>query len=289
MKKTKLLVLLPLLALGGLSACSGNDGIIEYGCDKTYHWIIGDEAAKAKHTFEDEPNKKIESTCKENGKTYKICTECGFEKVDDLKLVDHVLSIDESLTVPATCSAEGTKIEKCANCDFTHTIPIAKTAHTFGAGVEKTEGGKTFLEFECSSCHAKGNNLVSFASVESSGDTATSGKMPDTNGEFVSWKVSLPAGQYDVYFSAKFSPSGANYAFSGSNSRGIEVKYNDELVDFDGTKTAENYGLTTTGYKEFTFFKITATGGIDTLAIQNPFYRLVFDVASDIVFRPVAQ
>lgn len=302
MKKGKILsILLPMFVLGGLTACGGTteqsgetqkeenkeEEKTTYQNDKTYHWTKDDKSDKVKHEYEDEPNKTVQATCTSKGKTFQKCKVCNYEKETEVKMLDHDLVVDEAASKASTCGEAGKKVEKCKNCEFTKSTDLPTSAHTFGAGVEKTEGGKTFLEFECSTCHQKGNNLVSFASVQVDGDTATSGKFPTTDGAFGTWNVSLPAGEYNVYFTAKFSSSGANYAFSGSNSRGIAVKYNDVEVEFDGTKTAEDYGLSTSEFKEFTFFKITATGGNDVLALQNPYYRLVFDVASDIVFRPV--
>lgn len=288
MKKAKLLsILMPLFALGALSGCKPKEEGPAYSYDKTYHWVEGAEADKARHDYEDEPEKTVQPTCTEKGKTFELCKVCGYEKETPQNMLDHELIEDTEKSVPSTCSVAGKKVEKCKNCTFSKSTDLEKAGHAFGTGVEKTEGGKTFLEFECSTCHQKGNNLVAFNSIEVDGDTATSGKLPNTAGTFGSWKVCLPAGEYQVFFNAKFGDNGENRSFG--DSRGIEVKYNDSMVEFDGTKTAEDHGLTKTAFTRFSFFNIVATGGVDTLEIQNPYYRIVFDINSDIEFIPVVK
>lgn len=271
---------------GGGSSTGGDEKKPELKMDDKFHWYEGKEGEKEKHKFEYLEDKTVESTCTKKGSKTKKCTVCGKEVPEELNFANHVLSVDTNASTAATCSQDGSTVEKCANCEFTKTTPIDKTAHSFGEGVSKSDDAGNYLEFECATCHAKGTNRVAFNTVEVDGDTATSGKLPSTAGAFGTWKVSLPAGEYDVYLSAKYSSSGAGYKFAGENSRGIEVKYNDANVTFDGDATEVTYGLTTNSYTSFSFFKITATGGIDTLAISNPYYRLVFDVTSYITFIP---
>lgn len=292
MKKAKLLsILMPLFALGALSGCKPKEeeGPV-YSYDKTYHWVEGAEADKARHDYEDEPEKTVLPTCAEKGKTYELCKVCGYEKETPKNALDHELIEDTEKSVPSTCSVAGKKVEKCKNCSFTTTTDLEKTSHTFGEGVSKTDSAsRQYKEYECSICHTKTIKYsIKFNSFNSTNAPSASDdgyKLASSAGKPTSWNVSLEAGEYEVYFSAKYSSTGVGYSLDG---RGIAVKYNDTEVEFDSSLTEEDLGLSTTEYKEFSFFKITATGGQDVLSLENPYYRFVFEGAADITFVKVA-
>ena len=292
MKKAKLLsILMPLLTLGSLSACGPKEEPkTEYSYDKTYHWVEGAEADKAKHDYQDEPEKTIQPTCTEKGKTFELCKVCGYEKETPQNMLDHELVEDTAQGKAATCSEKGKIVEKCKNCTFTKTTDLEKTSHSFGEGVSKTDSAsRAYKEFECSICHSKTIKYsVKFNSFNSTNAPSASDdgyKLASSTGKPTTWNVSLEAGEYEVYFSAKYSSTGAGYSLDG---RGIAVKYNNTEVEFDSSLTEEDLGLSTDEYREFSFFKITATGGQDVLSLENPYYRFVFEGAADITFVKVA-
>ena len=289
MKKTKLLALLmPLLALS-MSGCGEEEKAPEYMHDKNNHWLVDaegnvQEGSKAKHDYEEVAEKAVAATCSADGKKVEKCKVCGEEKESKVNKLNHELVDDAASNVAASCSQEGKTVQKCKNCDYKKETPIAKTAHTLGAGVEKTEGGKTYLEYECSVCHQKTTNMIKFTEWESIVGTFESGKLSTEPFGIPTWNVNLPAGEYNVYFEAKYSSSGAG---KNMTDRSVAVTYNGADVSFDATLTEADLGLSTSEYREFTFFKITATGGNDKLTLQNPHYRFVFNPDGYIVFRPV--
>lgn len=296
MRKTKILsLLLPLLTFT-LVGCGEDSEQPEWEFDKTshFHLVVGEDgketkADKANHDYGEEVV-VTPATCTAKGKSTQTCKVCGFVKENDIKMIDHVLEDVPSEAVTADCSHPGKTVKKCKYCDFRDETVIPATAHTLsGQGTPKTIEGRDAIEYECSVCHQKSANMIAFMSMIDSSTTAeeSGGIKLSTGGEYISWNFCLPAGDYDVYFEAKYSSSGAGYSLTGSSSRGVDVQVNGTSITFDGTKTEVDLGLSTSEFKSFTFCTITATGGTDTLSLKNPYYRFVFDKVGYITFKPV--
>ena len=292
MKKIKVLSILMSLMAMGLAGCGNNGGgkAAKYGSDASGHWTLaadGTKGEKAKHDLKEDASKGKAATCKEAGEKVEVCSVCGYEKKTTVNKLAHTYVEDTAASQAATCSAEGKKVEKCSVCQDVKETPIAKSAHTLGAGTAKTDDkGREYTDFECSVCHATVSTRIAFNTFTIIGGDFKDGKISqDPVGE-IAWNVQLPAGDYDVFFEAKFSSSsGANRTFE---TRKVNLNYNGEDVEYDKNKTAEDVGLTSSGFNAFTFCTITATGGVDTMKLQNPNYRLVFDTEGYIVFKPVA-
>lgn len=328
MKKSKLFnLLMPLMAMS-LVGCgeTGTESESKYTRDATYHWIEDVENSKGEHQFEHNDAKSVPATCSAKGKDVETCKVCGYDKETDtaklrhkyvvdeaqttestcttagkkievceyckdvkttnLSLASHNMVDDPTATVTATCSQPGKTVKKCSNPGCTHTeeTPIEKTAHVLGTGTLKNDNGKEYYEYECGTCHNKVQNRVKFtewASIE--GEFDSENKLSTSPVGMPTWNIQLPAGEYAVYFEAKISTTGKTL-----KNRSVKVTFNGTEVDFDNTKTDEDLGLTTSGYSEFTFCNITATGGVDKITLQNPHYRFVFNPDGYVTFKPVA-
>ena len=282
---------MPLFAMS-LVGC-GEKGETEtnekFESDATNHWKVAEDGSKvdkAKHTFAEDTSKAKAATCSTEGEKVEVCSVCGYEKTSKINKLDHTYVEDTAASKAATCSTEGKKVEKCSACQDVKETPIAKTAHTLGAGTAKTDDkGREYTDFECSVCHQTVSTRIAFNTFEEISGTFAEGKIAKDGGE-IGWTFQLPAGDYDVYFEAKFSSSsGGNRTFE---TRKVVVSYNGNNVEYDTSKTAEDVGMNSSEYKACTFFTIKATGGVDKMTMQNPNYRLVFDTEGYIVFKPVA-
>lgn len=243
--------------------------------------------SKAAHTYVEDTAASEKPTCSKAGKKVEKCTVCGDVKETGFSKLEHTYVEDTSAKVNPTCSTEGKKVLKCSVCQDVKEITLPKSAHTLGTGTEKTENGRTFYEYECSTCHNKVSSMIKFNTYTVEAGSFADGKISKDPVGKIAWTFQLPAGEYDVYFEVKFSSSSsaANRTFA---SRKVELTFNDEPLTYDNEKTPEEVGMTSSGYTSCTFFKITATGGIDKLTISNPDYRLVFDDTGYINFKPVA-
>ena len=232
----------------------------------------------ANHTYVVDTAASSESTCKVAGKKVEKCSVCGNVKETTLSLAEHSYVEDTSQAAAPTCSQVGKKVEKCSVCDNVKETTIPKTAHTLGAGTAKTEDGKTYYEYECSTCHNKVESRVKISDAELiKGSMGTSGNDKgklSTDPGVAAWTFQLPAGEYDVYFDMNYSSSGEGKTLS---ERGVKVTLNGEDVTFDNTVSDDVIGTSTSEFKSVTFCSITATGGGDVITIQNPYYRYVFD------------
>ena len=246
------------------------------------------KVSKLDHTYVEDTAASQAATCSKEGKKIEKCSVCGDVKESAISKVAHTYVEDTSAYVAPTCGATGKKVEKCSVCDDVKETTLDKTAHTLGAGTAKTDDkGREYTEFECSVCHQTVSTKIAFNTYELITGTFDAGKISkDPVGE-IGWTFQLPAGNYDVFFEVKFSSSSsaANRTFA---SRKVVVSYNGSNLEYDNTKTPEDVGMTSSAYKSCTFFTITATGGVDKMTMQNPDYRLVFDVDGYIVFKPVA-
>jgi len=297
MKKLKVLsILMPLFGMS-LVGC-GEKGETEtngkFESDATNHWKVdaeGNKTEKAKHTFAEDASKAVAATCTADGEKVEICSVCGYEKKSKVNKLDHSYVEDTAASVASTCSVAGKKVEKCKNCTEKKETALPLAAHTLsGAGTAKADDkGREYTEYTCSTCNSVVSTRIAFNTFEVTKGTFDDGKISKepVEGE-IAWKVQLPAGDYDVYFEAKFSSSSsaANRSFE---TRKVNLNYNDVDVDYDKSKTAEDLGMSTSEYKAFTFCSITATGNVDTMKLSNPNYRLIFDTDGYIVFKPVAR
>ncbi len=299
MKKAKILsILIPLMAMG-LAGCGNSDAdengdtkvndITSYEKDNSSHWIVGPDGAagaKEKHTLVLDESKGTPATCKAKGEKVEVCSVCGYEKKTSTSKLDHNFVDDPASSQAATCSTDGKTVQKCSVCGEPKETPVPKLAHTLGAGTAKTDDkGREYTDFECSECHQTVSTRISFNTFEEISGTFEEGKIAKDGGK-IGWTFQLPAGDYDVFFEAKFSSSsGGNRTFA---TRQVVVTYNGNNVEYDTSKTAEDVGMNSSEFKACTFFTITATGGVDKMTMQNPNYRLVFDTEGYIVFKPVA-
>ncbi len=79
-----------------------------------------------------------DATCTEKGSVEAYCTvdECkAILDTLETEVLAHNYNVEQSRT-PATCSAEGTVIWKCATCDLTKTEKLPKLAHTYSPEVK---------------------------------------------------------------------------------------------------------------------------------------------------------
>lgn len=283
---------MPLFAMS-LAGCGNTDDKkddqkMEF--NTTNHWTVAEDGTvgeKAKHTFEEDKSKAKAATCSAEGEKVEKCTVCGYEKKTTLSKLSHEFVEDAAASTTSTCSVPGKKVEKCKNCTEKKETDLPLAAHTLsGAGTAKTDDkGREYTEYYCSTCRGVVSTRIAFNTFEVTQGSFESGKISqDPVGE-IAWNVQLPAGDYDVYFEAKFSSSsGANRTFE---TRKVNLNYNGVDVEYDKTKTAEDVGMNSSDFVAFTFCSITATGNVDTMKLQNPNYRLVFDTDGYIVFKPV--
>lgn len=293
MKKIKILSVLMSLMAMGLAGCGNNGGEKDatYGSDASGHWTVaedGTKGEKAKHDLKEDASKGKAATCKEAGEKVEVCSVCGYEKKTTLSKLSHEFVEDAAASTTSTCSVPGKKVEKCKNCTEKKETDLPLAAHTLsGAGTAKTDdNGREYTEYTCSTCHGVVSTRIAFNTFTVTAGEFKDGKISqDPVGE-IAWNVQLPAGDYDVYFEAKFSSSsGADRTFE---TRKVNLNYNGVDVEYDKTKTAEDVGMNSSDFVAFTFCSITATGNVDTMKLQNPNYRLVFDTEGYIVFKPVA-
>ena len=315
------------MSLFAMSLAGCGEDKPKYQYDAENHWVEGAEGAKVAHEFEDNEEKSTAATCLDKGIKVRTCKICGYDESTETKKLGHKYAVDNETSTASTCTVAGKKVEKCANCGDTKETPLSlashnmaedtaastqptcstpgtivkkcsnpgcshtesenvgTSAHNLGAGVAKDDNGKEYYEYECSTCHNKVQNRVKFtewASIEGEFDSENKLSTSPVVG-MPTWNIQLPAGEYAVYFEAKISTTGKTL-----KNRSVKVTFNGTEVNFDNTKTDADLGLTTSGYSEFTFCNITATGGIDKITLQNPHYRFVFNPDGYVTFKPVA-
>ena len=118
------------------------------------------------------------------------------------------------------------------------------------------------------------------------------GKLPNGQNnadKVLAYSVVAPkAGKYQLLVKAKFSAG--QYALNNSNgdadTRGIFVKLNGEDVDIMGSRNGEDCGMNDSTFEYFVLapeLNLRGPGQEDTFTFGNPYYRLVFDLESDII------
>ena len=125
---------------------------------------------------------------------------------------------------------------------------------------------------------------------DSEGSIDDNGKLPTSAGKSVTYNVkAAKAGLYQMIMKGKVSSSGDSYSFAGSSSRGIKVSVNgdEEQANVYGDRMYDDAGLDHDDFNEFVLAVVILTGGEDSVAFENPYYRIVFDVDSDVVFAEI--
>lgn len=104
--------------------------------------------AKLPHTPGD-PVGAVEATCSAAGYTGDIkCTVCGATITAGTAIAKLPHELGEWVTTKeASCSEEGTQTRSCANCDYSETKAIEKTAHSYADGVCTVCGAKEKHKF----------------------------------------------------------------------------------------------------------------------------------------------
>ena len=104
--------------------------------------------AKLPHTPGD-PVGAVEATCSAAGYTGDIkCTVCGATITAGTAIAKLPHELGEWVTTKeASCSEEGTQTRTCANCDYSETKAIEKTAHSYADGVCTVCGAKEKHKF----------------------------------------------------------------------------------------------------------------------------------------------
>lgn len=297
MKSKKLLCLATMLLSLGMVGCGGADDSAQSDLDKwqqdeKYHWknsaegnIDGD--TKKKHDFVDVAEKFVDSTCTKKGTKVEKCSVCGYEKTSDVKEKDHELIADEAKCTASTCSVAGKDAKKCKNCDYTTADDLPLAAHQLGAEQVETIEEREYTTQTCSVCTQKIYKIKVNEVDLNAENLGSDGKLPTTSGKSIGWKIKLPQGKYDVYLPITFTKSSSDG--KTLSERGVKVTYNDAEIEVPGEKDNNDLGLVDGEYKAVSFFSITATGNVDTMTFENPYYRLIFDVSGFIEFRPAAK
>lgn len=96
-------------------------------------------------------------TCTDDGYTTRTCRYCGkAQTYDPVPATGHTASGEWVITVAATCTAEGTQVQYCANCDTTEvqkTEQIPALGHKYIATVvEPTQTEKGYTLYKCARC-----------------------------------------------------------------------------------------------------------------------------------------
>lgn len=115
------------------------------------------------------------------------------------------------------------------------------------------------------------------------------GKLGTDSTSYVTFKLKAPkAGVYQMILKASCSSSGDQYPFAGSSSRGFDVIVNgyEDQDNVYGERLYSDAGLDHDEKRPFIFALVQLNGPDyeDEIQFRNPYYRMKFDTASDLVF-----
>ena len=165
-------------------------------------------------------------------------------------------------------------------------MPVSRN-WTAGTPAQNSDG-KTYTPLTDSAAKKVGVKIaITDYSDDSEGNIGDDGKLPTTAGASVTYHVKAArAGAYQMILKGKVSSSGDSYSFAGSSSRGIKVTVNDDedLANVYGDRLYDDAGLDHDNYNPFVLAIVLLTGNEDAVAFENPYYRIVFDTESDVVF-----
>ena len=186
-----------------------------------------------------------------------------------------------SITVTAPHLAEPTWPEEC---------PALIDTSAWVAG---TPAANAFNKNYTPLTAADGSVGVKIAMTDYDTDSVSSfdsdGKLGTDAADYVKFSVKAPkAGIYQMILKASCSSSGDSYPFAGSSSRGFDVKVNG-FEDQDNVYGARLYSDANLDHNEkraFIFALVQLNGPTyeDEVEFRNPYYRMKFDTAADLVF-----
>lgn len=115
------------------------------------------------------------------------------------------------------------------------------------------------------------------------------GKLGTNATDYVKFSVKAPkAGVYQMILKASCSSSGDDYPFAGSSSRGFDVKINtyEDQDNVYGSRLWTDANLDHSEKRPFIFALVQLSGPEfeDEIEFRNPYYRMKFDTAADLVF-----
>ena len=115
------------------------------------------------------------------------------------------------------------------------------------------------------------------------------GKLGTNATDYVKFSVKAPkAGVYQMILKASCSSSGDSYKFAGESSRGFDVKINtyEDQDNVYGARLYSDAGLDHSEKRAFVFALVQLSGPEfeDEIEFRNPYYRMKFDTAADLVF-----
>ena len=167
---------------------------------------------------------------------------------------------------------------------------IDTTSWTAGTAV-KNSYGKDYIPLT----GADGSVGVKMALADydpsSAGAIDSDGKITPQNEAtaYVNFKLKAPkAGIYQMILKASCSSSGDDYKFAGESSRGFDVIINgyEDQDNVYGDRLYTDAGLNHDTKEAFVFALVQLNGPDyeDEISFRNPYYRLKFDIAGDIIF-----
>ncbi len=115
------------------------------------------------------------------------------------------------------------------------------------------------------------------------------GKLGTNATDYVKFSIKAPkAGVYQMILKASCSSSGDDYPFAGSSSRGFDVKINtyEDQDNVYGSRLWTDANLDHSEKRPFIFALVQLSGPEfeDEVEFRNPYYRMKFDTAADLVF-----
>ena len=162
--------------------------------------------------------------------------------------------------------------------DFTQVISHVWT-------VTKTENNSDGKAYEQLSDASKGKVGVRIAigniSPDSVGSYDADGKLPSAADSPVTYKIKAPkAGVYQMIMNGRVKDNATDYKLS---ERGITITVNGQAVDIEGAdRTGDLVG---TGDNDFVIApSVTLTGNEDVITVACRYYRIQFNMSSNVVF-----
>lgn len=150
-----------------------------------------------------------EATCINEGKKYRICTDCEYRQEWIIDTTSHNWENKYTIDKEATCGEEGSKSVHCSVCDATTDVTVInKLAHSWNEGniikepTSTEEGVKVYI---CNVCGMNKEEAVPI--IEDKKESIASG----TCGDEVFWELSEDGtltifGEGDVVSSSKWDP-----------------------------------------------------------------------------------